>query len=816
MPVDATLLRKISGYERKGYQPDEIVAGLKQSQNYPDLVDKITGYEGDGYSAQEILDGMRTSVTPRTTEDLRQEFVRNTGTAAEQAKDIGMTGHTPGKRVIPRSAGRIVKDAYEGVANTTKDIYDYAMEPTAPAEGVGDWVTRVAPESLTKLGGRGIGAAYDMIKGQTDPIVKAFTSERDNPNYRPSDEMQANAWDATKRLVGFATSPLGFKVDEQGTVGWNPRNVLDQFLTDPAGLAVAGAGIGRPTMNAAKGAAKGVINAIPETAEVSLYKRGLKGQNGFNGLKVEELNNRVNTALDEGIALNPKGVEKLKTTVGEINQEIQARIKDYADSGATVNMEKVLEPVSAVRGQANNQAFPNKANSQINSTVNEFVNNPNIAEQGFDGVSTRPPTEIPINQAQAFKQSINRELNEFYDAMNRSPDKAGYLARQWVAKTKAKIADGLRAGISEIFPEVRDLNTREAGLIQLNKSLERAVNRIGQRDIISLKFLQALTHSPKTAVVEFIVNNPNIQSNLAIALRSARRGLNGVPKPGSTYTPPTITPRTPPDKPQGGNGRVNTLNLPKGEARTFDPTIGASRNDAMSMSGVNSSNLPKGEPAAFDSSVGASRPTAGGARGSGGNAGATQSTTYFDPMVGAKTTRRPSGMTGVNSLSRFTDTPSPIAPPPSTAKPTWKEFSKSKMGPYMKEEGGHGAAMKRLSKEYRAIVQDIQNKLSDERGSVELPSLRTGGSYAQNQKGYAENAQGYATRGQEGLLADAGALVDIPIGAPQPPSLTMQLRGLQDTLRAARTPEAQRAALADLDAFIAELESHTAKGVNAP
>jgi len=31
---------------------------------------------------------------------------------------------------------------------------------------------------------------------------------------------------------------------------------------------------------------------------------------------------------------------------------------------------------------------------------------------------------------------------------------------------------------------------------------------------------------------------------------------------------------------------------------------------------------------------------------------------------------------------------------------TWSEFTKGKMSPYMKSEGGHGGAMKRLSKEW--------------------------------------------------------------------------------------------------------------------
>lgn len=42
---------------------------------------------------------------------------------------------------------------------------------------------------------------------------------------------------------------------------------------------------------------------------------------------------------------------------------------------------------------------------------------------------------------------------------------------------------------------------------------------------------------------------------------------------------------------------------------------------------------------------------------------------------------------------------------------TWREFTKGKMGPYMKSEGSHAAAMKRLSKEWKDY-QKSQSKSS--------------------------------------------------------------------------------------------------------
>ena len=89
-------------------------------------------------------------------------------------------------------------------------------------------------------------------------------------------------------------------------------------------------------------------------------------------------------------------------------------------------------------------------------------------------------------------------------------------------KTKAALADELRNEITNIFPEVKALNQREASLIQLNKSLERSVNRISQHDILSLKGIIGAMKSPKLFFVNYILNNPTVQSKLAVALRQAR------------------------------------------------------------------------------------------------------------------------------------------------------------------------------------------------------------------------------------------------------------------------------------------------------
>ena len=40
-------------------------------------------------------------------------------------------------------------------------------------------------------------------------------------------------------------------------------------------------------------------------------------------------------------------------------------------------------------------------------------------------------------------------------------------------------------------------------------------------------------------------------------------------------------------------------------------------------------------------------------------------------------------------------------------KKTWKEFSRERMGPYMKKYGGHGPAIRQISKEWKVYKNSI-------------------------------------------------------------------------------------------------------------
>lgn len=107
MPVTKELLTKISSYESQGYNPDDIVEGLRQSANYPDIAKKIDGYRGDGYKSDQILQGIKQSPV---SEDIRKVL-----------------------KGVPEWAGRY--PTLYGILGATKEVARFAAETSAMVAG---------------------------------------------------------------------------------------------------------------------------------------------------------------------------------------------------------------------------------------------------------------------------------------------------------------------------------------------------------------------------------------------------------------------------------------------------------------------------------------------------------------------------------------------------------------------------------------------------------------------------------------------------------------------------------------------------------
>jgi hypothetical protein len=97
------------------------------------------------------------------------------------------------------------------------------------------------------------------------------------------------------------------------------------------------------------------------------------------------------------------------------------------------------------------------------------------------------------------------------------------------------LARGIKEELANQFPELSDLNAREGGLLDLQPVLEKAVQRIGNHQImgigtpITAGAAKVVSGSNKVGAVaglmKAVLDNPAVKSKLAIALNQA--GVSG-------------------------------------------------------------------------------------------------------------------------------------------------------------------------------------------------------------------------------------------------------------------------------------------------
>lgn len=261
-------------------------------------------------------------------------------------------------------------------------------------------------------------------------------------------------------------------------------------------------------------AGKAVTSAVQGLNKYApkLYESAMKPS---TTLKESIRDKRVATALKNELIVSKKGLAKSKEIIADINNQIKTRI-DSASEGLehAVEVDRALEPVASL------------SEKTFKKSINPAKEMRSIAKYVSEVQETRPEF-ISVQDAQAFKQTLNKELDTFYKSLASGKATPPMIE----AQTKAAMADGLRAEITTMFPEVAVLNAKEGALIELNKSLTQAVNRIRNREIIPLLTGIALGTSPTNSVLKALalkaIEHPEVKSRLAIALYKANAKTAG-------------------------------------------------------------------------------------------------------------------------------------------------------------------------------------------------------------------------------------------------------------------------------------------------
>jgi len=266
-----------------------------------------------------------------------------------------------------------------------------------------------------------------------------------------------------------------------------------QLVEDVGSFAGGYLGAGAPSL-----AKKGLLlGRTPEEA----YQSALKPSTTLAPQRVESA---VQTGLSEAIPVSKGGAEKIQRLLEDLHDKVSSEIG--AGSGKTVNPYAVTSRLSGTTKRFANQVNPNADLNAISEAGNEFLAN--------------NPKPIPAAQAQQMKVGTYQQLRGKY----------GQLSGATIEAQKA-LARGIKEELATQFPELSSLNAKESDLYNLEPLLEKAVNRIGNHQLLGIGTpvaagaARAVTGSEgigaTAGIMKAVLDNPNIKSRLAIALWKA-------------------------------------------------------------------------------------------------------------------------------------------------------------------------------------------------------------------------------------------------------------------------------------------------------
>jgi hypothetical protein len=337
--------------------------------------------------------------------------------------------------------------------------------------------------------------------------------------------------------IGFAGGAAGSKIGQVGAAALGATAEQAAVAGDIAGIA-AGAGVGK---------AANVLGSAASELAPKLYKSALKPSTTIPDWKIQNI---IKTGLAEDVPVSHEGLEKLGGMIDDINQEIHDKIEAATKPGGKTTPEeeamfqktfgkehKEVQDLAEWETGSREGAFPpppgvtvNKyaVASRLGGTAQEFgaqvtpaKDLATVARTGNEFLREQP-NEIPALTAQEMKQGTYQQIQKSY----------GRLSSASIESQKA-LARGIKEELAAQIPEIGELNARESKLIDLDTTLERAVNRIGNHQIIGIGTpilaggARAITGSTPVAaiagIIKAVVDNPIVKSRLAIAL--AKRGV---------------------------------------------------------------------------------------------------------------------------------------------------------------------------------------------------------------------------------------------------------------------------------------------------
>lgn len=222
--------------------------------------------------------------------------------------------------------------------------------------------------------------------------------------------------------------------------------------------------------------------------------------------------NMVDTALREGIMPTVKGLQKIANKLQVLNDDIDDIIDSATDRGVKIPKKALFTKIQALKNDLGGAKLDAASDvKKIDQVVDAF-------DEQLEKIGKRmlTPREVQTLKQDAYKR-INFDLQQ---------GKASFAKNE----TRKAIAKGAKESLEKMDPNIKPKNQRMGNLIELNDELEKVVNRLDNRNLLSLDTGVKVGAGAATGTAEgvgagvlaSVLGAPRVKAKIALLLENLR------------------------------------------------------------------------------------------------------------------------------------------------------------------------------------------------------------------------------------------------------------------------------------------------------
>lgn len=479
---------------RDGYTKKEVMAelGKRTGMDYKSALK-------DGHSPDDVLGELNKRDLPKVNP---KEYAKKVAESPEYREQMANFIRKEAPRDMKREAVRGLPMGNR-LADILMGTYNNPVHPERTVDAV------LGPQTQSQTTGgamlRGLG---NLVTNPAPQIEGAIASPADFATgaYKAavSPESGSLAKFGKETVKGIA-APTGLADLASGDMEFPEARAAWEQNALGSGLIAYGAARG------AAGAGRSLKDLGAKTVEKAgltpekLYASSLKQS---TTIPMEQRAANVKVGLEGGYVPNKKGLNRLYEDINGLNDQISTSIKESTTGGKTVNVESIINRLDDVKQRAIDSFGDN---NNVLAKIEDFATSLRDHPAVKDG-------EIPVDIAQKMKVNTYKQLKNAYGEL-----------KGFEVEAKKAMARGAKEEIVSQIPGLAELNAKDSTLINLEKVLFKAVNRIENRDLVGIgvpiKIATGAMGGPKGAIIGALVgliDTPAIKANLAIAMHKAR------------------------------------------------------------------------------------------------------------------------------------------------------------------------------------------------------------------------------------------------------------------------------------------------------